>query len=121
MCFVAYFFREIRGAVQRKRAASAGDVQQSELSDNPMHSAESGPVGAQGEGLGEKVQATGDLLVTGENPLYSHRQASSARCTNVHDQQHSGVVAHAGTKQLYHSTEFKHGQHDQSMDESEQL
>ena len=52
MCFVAHFFREIRGAVQRKRAALPA-MQQSELSDNPMHSADSGPVGAQGEGLGE--------------------------------------------------------------------
>ena len=87
-----------------------------------MDVASSGPgLGAKGEGLSEKVQATGDLLVSGENPLYSHRQASSARGTNVYDQQHAGVVAHAETKQFYHSTEFKRGRDDQNMDESEHL
>ena len=121
MCFVMYFFSEIRGAMQRKRASSAGDVQQFEMRDNPMYTADAGPDGAQGEGLSEKVQTTGDLLVSGESPLYSHHQASSARGTSVHDQQHAGVVAHAETKQFYHNTEFKRGQDDQHVDKSEHL
>ena len=106
MCFVAFFFREVRGAVQRKRAASgAGGVQQAETRACSKHGV------AAGAGATAGVGGEGEATMNVENPLYSHqpgRVASGAK---------DGVVAHADMSRFHQSADLGHVQNDQRADE----